>query len=77
MTLAVGTNWCSTSSRFGPTSTVKLVTPVTLPPGWFRLGTSPSATGSAPILKMTGIVLVAAFAASADALPSTVAITVT
>ena len=42
MMVAVGTNSCSSSSRFGPSSTFKLVTPVRLPPGRFRLATSPS-----------------------------------
>ena len=41
------------------------VTPVTLPPGRLRLATSPSWTGSAPIPKTIGIVVVAIFAASA------------
>ena len=65
MTLAVGTNSCSSSSRFGATSTVNWVTPVTLPPGRFRLATRPSWTGSPPISKTIGMVVVAAFAASA------------
>jgi hypothetical protein len=56
---------CSISSRFGPTSAVKLVTPVRLPPGRARLGTSPTATGSPPAKNTIGIVVVAAFAASA------------
>ena len=33
MTLAVGTNSCSSSSRFGATSTFNWVASVTLPPG--------------------------------------------
>src|SRR4051794_18246508 len=41
-------------------------TPVRLPPGWARLATSPSPTGSAPLLKTIGIVEVALFAASAE-----------
>src|SRR5215472_17101407 len=41
------------------------VTPVTLPPGRFRLATSPSLTGSVPSVNTIGIVAVAALAASA------------
>ena len=48
MMVAVGTSSCSSSSRFGPSSTSKTVTPVRLPPGRFRLATSPSSTGSLP-----------------------------
>ena len=44
--VAVGTSSCSSSSRFGPSSTFNVVTPVRLPPGRFRLATSPTATGS-------------------------------
>ena len=65
MTRAVGTNSCSSSSRFGATSTFNWVAPVTLPPGRFRLATKPSLIGSPPISKTMGIVVVAAFAASA------------
>ena len=42
-----------------------LVAPVMLPPGRFRLATTPNSTGSLPIEKTIGIVVVAAFAASA------------
>ena len=44
---------------------VQVVTPVRLPPGRFRLATSPASTGSAPVRKTIGIVAVAALAASA------------
>ena len=64
MIVAVGTSSCSSSSRFGPTSTFKLVMPVMLPPGRLRLATSPILTGSAPTAKTIGIVAVAALAAS-------------
>jgi hypothetical protein len=67
--VAVGTNWCSSSSCFAPTSTLRLVTPVRLLPGRFRLATSPTATGSNPISKTIGIVAVAAFAATAEGVP--------
>jgi hypothetical protein len=49
-------------------STFNDVTPVMLPPGRLRLGTSPAATGSAPVSKTIGIVVVAAFTASAPAI---------
>ena len=41
-------------------------TPVMLPPGRLRLATRPSLTGSPPLAKTIGIVVVAALAASAD-----------
>ena len=63
MIFAVGTSSCSTSSRFGATSTPNWVTPVTLPPGRLRLATSPIWTGSLPVSNTIGIVVVAAFAA--------------
>ena len=53
------------SSRLRETSTLKLDTPVRLPPGRDRLSTTPSATGSPPISNTIVIVLVADFAASA------------
>jgi hypothetical protein len=37
--------------------------PVMLPPGLLKLATKPNLSGSAPVTKMIGIVLVAAFAA--------------
>ena len=42
---------CSSSSRFGPSSSIKELTPVTLPPGRLRLATRPISTGSPPIEK--------------------------
>src|SRR5262249_43633897 len=45
-TVAVGTNSCNISTCFCTSATLKLVTPVTLPPGRSRLATSPTATGS-------------------------------
>ena len=62
MMVAEGINSCTNSKRFGATSSVKEVTPVTLPPGRFRLATNPNCTGSVPVVKTMGIVLVAAFA---------------
>jgi hypothetical protein len=75
--VALGTIPRSNSSRFGPTSTAKVVTPVRLPPGRARLATSPIWTGSIPIWKTIGMLAVAAFAASAAGAPPIVAITVT
>ena len=62
--------------RFDPSSTPNTVTPVRLPPGRLRLVTSPTSTGSNPIMKTIGIVVVVAFAAGAEGLPIA-AITVT
>jgi hypothetical protein len=42
-----------------------LVRPVTFAPGRLRLSTRPNATGSPPVLKTTGMVVVAAFAQAA------------
>ena len=75
--LAAGTSSCASCNRFGPNSTANVTTPVRLPPGRFRLETRPAATGSAPIEKTMGIVVVAAFAASAGWVPPAAAITVT
>jgi hypothetical protein len=66
---ALGTAPCSNSSGFGPTSTLNRVTPVILPPGRFRLATSPICTGSAIVVKTMGIVAVAAFATFAAGVP--------
>src|SRR5262245_47217873 len=74
---AVGTTSRKISSRFGPTSTFKLVTPVILASGWLRLLTSPIAIGSAPISKTIGIVVVADLAARAAGAPPGATITVT
>jgi hypothetical protein len=41
------------------------LTPVTLPPGRLRLATVPVSSASTPVRKTTGIVAVAALAASA------------
>src|SRR5262245_41434038 len=62
--VAVGTNSCSSSSRFAATSTFKVTTPVRLPPGRLRLVTRPSWTGSAAAKNTIGIVVVAVRAAS-------------
>ena len=64
-TVVVGTNSCSISNCFCPSSAPIPVTPVMLPPGRFMLATSPAATGSLAVTKTIGMVVVAAFAASA------------
>ena len=56
---------------------VKKLIPVRLPPGRARLATRPSLTGSSPTLKTMGIVVVAALAANAAAVPPIAAITAT
>src|SRR5262245_64173839 len=66
MVLAEGTAPWSNSTSFGPTSTLKRVAPVTLPPGRFRLATNPICTGSAIVVKTMGIELVAFFAARTE-----------
>src|SRR5262249_13179535 len=53
--VALGSNSCNSSSRFGPNSAFKLVTPVRLPPGRFRLATSPTLARVAPTPKDDGI----------------------
>ena len=65
MTLAVGTTSYSNCSRFGVISMFKLATPVMFPPGRSRAAMSPRLTGSPAISKTIGMVVVAAFAASA------------
>ena len=65
MTRVAGSNSCNTCTRFGVISTFVCVTPVTLPPGRFRLLTRPILTGSAPTSKTIGMAVVAALAASA------------
>jgi hypothetical protein len=54
-----------------------LVHRVQEPPGRLRLATSPVSTGSPPIVKTIGIVVVAALAASGDGSPPVAAITAT
>ena len=62
--VALGTSWRSNSSRFAPSTPPKKFTPVTLPPGRLRLATRPCLTGSLPLAKTIGTVVVAALAAS-------------
>ena len=62
---ALGRASCSSSSRFEPTRLLRKLTPVTLPPGRLSFATRPSLTGSPPVAKMIGTVVVVAFAARA------------
>jgi hypothetical protein len=63
--VAFGNNFCKSPSRFGKSSMLIVVTPVTLPPGRLKLATRPALTGSEPMPKTTGIDVVAPFAADA------------
>jgi len=59
-------NYIGTSRTHpGPMSGSRMECPVTLPPGWERLDTSPSRTGSAATVMTIGIVLVACMSARA------------
>ena len=68
MTAALGTASCSICSLIATVVVERKLTPVILPPGRLRLATRPMLTGSAPILKTIGIVVVAALAATAAGL---------
>jgi|GraSoiStandDraft_4_1057263.scaffolds.fasta_scaffold2312814_2 hypothetical protein len=68
--VAAGTISRRSSSRFAANSVAKELVPVTLPPGWARLATRPSLTGSSPTLKTMGIVVIAALAACAALFPN-------
>src|SRR5262245_16049789 len=72
----LGTSSRRSSSRFAVNSPLKILMPVTLPPGRARLATRPSLTGSSPEVKAMGIVVVAALAAEVAGSPG-VAITAT
>src|SRR5262245_55365106 len=63
MRAAPGSNSRKSPSRFAPRSATMKLTPVTLPPGRLRFATRPSLTGSPPITKTIGTVVVAALAA--------------
>jgi hypothetical protein len=75
MTVALGTSSLINSIRLGASRLARMVTPVTLPPGRLRLATRPIFTGSVPAVNTIGIVVVAALAASAEAVPPVAAIT--
>jgi tripartite-type tricarboxylate transporter receptor subunit TctC len=68
----LGTSWRSSSSRLAPNVLEKKTTPVTLPPGRLRLATRPSLTGSLPLAKRIGTVVVAALAARAGGVLATI-----
>ena len=63
ITVALGTNSHSSSTRFACSATENRLTPVKLPPGRLKLETKPNSTGSPPTAKTIGMVAVAAFAA--------------
>ena len=65
MRAAPGRNSRKSPSCFAASSTEMKLTPVTLPPGRLRLATRPTLTGSPPVTKTIGTVVVAALAASA------------
>ena len=73
--VALGTSSCSSPSRLGPSSALNQLAPVTLPPGRLMLATRPRSIGLSLLVKMIGIVLVAAMATSAELLPPVAAIT--
>ena len=58
------------SAAFGASSIAKPAMPVTFTPGLLRLVTRPNATGSPAMTKTIGMVVVAAFAASAGSVPT-------
>ena len=72
-----GTSSRRSSSRFGTSSPMTRLTPVRLPPGRERLATSPSLTGSSGTVNTIGMVVVAALAARAGAVPPCARMTVT
>jgi hypothetical protein len=59
MILALGIASRSSSKSLAPTSTLRMVAPVKLPPGWFKLATKPICTGSLVVVKTIGMVAVA------------------
>jgi hypothetical protein len=60
-----GTASLSSSSRFADNSGTRAVSPVTFPPGWARLATTPASTSAPAEADTIGIVVVSRFAASA------------
>src|SRR5436190_1414168 len=59
--VALGTSSRKSPNCFAPSSPVKKLIPVRLPPGRARLATRPSCTGSLPTPKTIGIVVVVSF----------------
>src|SRR5215467_7475477 len=74
---ALGTISCSRASLLEPSRAAYTLTPVALPPGRLRLATSPALTGSSPVVKTIGTVVVAALAARAEMVPPVAAKIVT
>ena len=72
MRAAPGRNSRKSPSCFAASSDELKLTPVTLPPGRLRLATRPSLTGSPPVAKTIGTVVVAALAASAPGVLPTI-----
>src|SRR5215813_351195 len=62
----VGASSWRSSNRFVSISTASMAMPAMFPPGRCRFATRPSSIGSAPTLKMRGMVEVASFAATPD-----------
>ena len=65
MRTASGRNSRKSPSCFAPSTVDMKLTPVTLPPGRFTVVTSPSLTGSPPVVKTIGTIVVATLAAIA------------
>ena len=59
---AFGTSSRKSSRRFGPSSVVNTLMPVTFLSGRLKLVARPAPTGSLPLKKTTGVVVVAAAA---------------
>ena len=74
---ALGATRRSISSRLAISRLVKKLTPVMVPPGRFRLATSPSSTGSLPSANTIGMAVPVALAALATLVPPTVTSTAT
>src|SRR5262245_6057263 len=65
---STGSEFAQQSQLLDPSSTIKLLTPVTLPPGRFKLATRPNLIGSSPVVNTIGTVEVAVLAARAAGL---------
>ena len=69
MDVTLGSNRCSISRRFASSVEPIKLTPVTFPPGRFRLAMRPFRTGSAALIKTMGMLSVRVFAAMAGSVP--------
>jgi hypothetical protein len=67
-----GTASLSNSRRFALCSHARMVSAGRLPPGWTRLDTSPTSTGTDRAMNTTGIRVVACIAARAWGVPGAV-----